>query len=77
MALYEDVIVELGPTAAKSLILSNHGPGPCLHCRGTGKCTCPGCHHQVGSAGAIEMQVECVVCGGTGKLAAARQRRSA
>jgi hypothetical protein len=77
MALFEDVLVELGVRAAQSLILQQHGPGPCPHCNASGKCRCSGCHPHGDHTVSVEPPAACAVCGGTGNVCAPRVRRKA
>ena len=68
MAIFEDLLISLGVSAVKELIREKHGPGDCVHCRGTGKCDCTGCHHVTGTPNQGNMYVPCTVCGGTGRF---------
>jgi hypothetical protein len=77
MALFEDIMVELGVSAAKGLILDLHGPGECVHCSGTGTCECSGCQHSTSAGSPADLREECAVCTGTGVLAGVPTRRSA
>ena len=77
MALFEDVLVELGVPAVQSLILQQRGPGPCPHCNASGRCHCSGCHPHGSHTTAAETHTLCAVCSGTGHLGALRARRKA
>ena len=75
MALFEDIMVELGVSAAKDMILDLHGPGECAHCSGTGTCECSGCQHGTNAGAPADVREACAVCKGTGVLKAVPVRR--